>query len=239
MYDLYDDEDSSTYWDLVDGYFEKWDPVFHIEYGLRQRNWVRACAFTMLTIEKNCELEPHKLIRLCETPAEAFRKLKSHYENKLVADLGITLRKVTKLVFAENDCKIEDHIKNFEESWDNMYFTATSDLNEADKEFGEILGNLGECERAKKEFLLSTFPDLLKYNQMVQNLRSQPNLTYGDIIANLKAYVPQLIWKKKKDYENGKGTGSKENPVVLATHQQQNKGGPPKDKFGNLLDTSK
>ena len=120
-----------------------------------------------------------------------------------------------------------------------MYFTATSDLNEADKEFGEILGNLGECERAKKEFLLSTFPDLLKYNQMVQNLRSQPNLTYGDIIANLKAYVPQLIWKKKKDYENGKGTGSKENPVVLATHQQQNKGGPPKDKFGNLLDTSK
>ena len=189
MYDLYDDEDSSTYWDLVDGYFEKWDPVFHIEYGLRQRNWVRACAFTVLTIEKNCELEPHKLIRLCETPAEAFRKLKSHYENKLVADLGITLRKVTKLVFTENNCKIEDHIKNFEERWDNMYFTATSDLNEADKEFSEILGNLGECERAKKEFLLSTFPDVLKYNQMVQNLWSQPNLTYGDVIANLKAYV--------------------------------------------------
>ena len=237
MYDLYDDEDSSTYWDLVDGYFEKWDPVFRLEYGLSQRNWIRACAFTMLTIEKNCELEPHKLVRLCETPAEAFRKLKSHYENKLVADLGITLRKVTKLVYTENDTKIEDHIKTFEESWDNMYFTATSDLNETDKEFGEILSNLGECEQAKKEFLLSTFPDLLKYNQMVQNLRSQPNLTYGDIIANLKAYVPQLMWKKKKDYENGKGTGSKENPVVLAAHQQ--KGGPPKDKFGNLLDTSK
>ena len=156
-----------------------------------------------------------------------------------MADLGITLRKVTKLVFAERDCKIEDHIKNFEESWDNMYFTATSDLKEADKEFGEILGNLGECERAKKEFLLSTFPDLLKYNQMVQNLRSQPNLTYGDIIANLKAYVPQLMWKKKKDYENGKGTGSKENPLVLAAHQQQKSNGPPKDKFSNLLDTSK
>ena len=117
-----------------------------------------------------------------------------------------------------------------------MYFTATSDLNEADKEFGEILGNLGECERAKKEFLLSTFPDLLKYNQMVQNLRSQPSLTYGDIIANLKAYVPQLMWKKKNEYK--KESGSKENPVVLAAHQQ-NKGGPPKDKFGNLLDTSK
>ena len=121
-----------------------------------------------------------------------------------------------------------------------MYFTATSDLNEADKEFGEILGNLGECERAKKEFLLSTFPDLLKYNQMVQNLRSQPNLTYGDVIANLKAYVPQLMWKKKNEYKKAE-SGSKENPVVLAAYQQQGqqKGGPPKDKFGNLLDTSK
>ena len=244
MYDLYDDDDSPTYWDLVDGYFEKWDPAFQIEYGIREKTWIRASAFTMLTIEKNCELEPHKLVRLCETPAEAFRKLKSHYENKLVADLGITLRKVTKMVFIENDSKIEDHISHFEESWENMYFTATSDLKEEDKEFGEILGNLGECERAKKEFLLSTFPDLLKYNQMVQNLRSQQNLTYGDIIANLKAYVPQLMWKKKNEYKNGKGeSGSKENPVVLATHQQSQQGqrsnGPPKDKFGNLLDTSK
>ena len=118
-----------------------------------------------------------------------------------------------------------------------MYFTAPSDLNEANKEFGEILGNLVECERAKKEFLLSTFPDLLKYNQMVQNLRSQPNLTYGDIIANLKAYVPQLMWKKKNEYKKAE-SGSKENPVVLAAHQQ-NKGEPPKDKFGNLLDTFK
>ena len=103
-----------------------------------------------------------------------------------------------------------------------------------------MLSNLGECEHAKKEFLYSTFPDLLKYNQMVQNLRSQHNLTYRDVIANLRAYVPQLMWKKKKDY-NGKGeSGTMENPVVLAAHQQnQEKGGPPKDKFGNLLVTSK
>ena len=205
---------------------------------MKVKTWMRASAFTMLTIEKNCELEPHKLIRLCETPAEAFRKLKSHYENKLVADLGITLRKITKMVFTESDSKVEDYIKTFEENWENMYFTATSDLKEDDKEFGEIFSNLGECERAKKEFLLSTFPDLLKYNQMVQNLRSQPNLTYGDVIANLKAYVPQLMWKKKNEYKKAE-SGSKENPVVLAAHQQQNKGGPPKDKFGNLLDTSK
>ena len=241
MYDLYeDDEDSPTYWELIDGYFEQWHPIFYEEYGIREKKWLRASAFTMLTIEKNCELEPHKLVRLCETPAEAFRKLKSHYENKLVADLGLSLRKITKMVFSETD-PIEDHIKKFGENWDNMYSNATSGLKEEDKEFGKILSDLGECERAKKEFLLSTFPDLMKYNQMVQNLRSQPNLTYGDIIANLKAYVPQLMWKKKKDYENGKGTGSKENPVVLAAHQQgqQRNNGPPKDKFGNLLDTSK
>ena len=96
------------------------------------------------------------------------------------------------MTFAENDT-IEDHIKKFGENWDNMYSNATSGLKEEDKEFGKILSDLGECERAKKEFLLSTFPDLMKYNQMVQNLRSQPNLTYGDIIANLKAYVPQLM----------------------------------------------
>ena len=191
----------------------------------------------MLTIEKNCELEPHKLVRLCETPAEAFRKLKTHYENKLVADLGLSLRKITKMVFLEND-PIEDHIKKFGENWDNMYSNATSSLKEEDKEFGKILSDLGECERAKKEFLLSTFPDLLKYNQMVQNLRSQPNLTYGDVIANLRVYVLQLMWKKKNEYKKAE-SGSKENPVVLIAHQQQNQGrnynGPPKDKFGNLL----
>ena len=96
MYDLYeDDEDSPTYWELIDGYFEQWHPIFYEEYGIREKKWLRASAFTMLTIEKNCELEPHKLVRLCETPAEAFRKLKSHYENKLVADLGLSLRKIT------------------------------------------------------------------------------------------------------------------------------------------------
>ena len=163
--------------------------------------------------------------------------MKSHYENKLVADLDISLRKITNLAHVENDNSIEDHIKKFDAGWENMYLTATSDLNEDDKEFGEILSSLGECDRAKKEFLLSTFPDIMKYNQMVQNLRAQPKLTYGDIVANLKAYVRQLTWEKKNEYK--KESGSKENPVVLAAHQQQNKGGPPKDKFGNLLDTSK
>lgn len=152
--------------------------------------------------------------------------MKSHYENKLVADLGISLRKITNLAHVENDNSIEDHIKKFDAGWENMYLTATSDLNEDDKEFGEILSSLGECDRAKKEFLLSTFPDIMKYNQMVQNLRAQPKLTYGDIVANLKAYVRQLTWEKKNEYK--KESGSKENPVVLAAHQQQNKGGPPK-----------
>ena len=47
------------------------------------------------------------------------------------------------------------------------------------------------------------------------------------------------MWKKKNEYKKAE-SGSKENPVVLAAHQQnQQKGGPPKDKFGNLLDTSK
>lgn len=76
----------------------------------------------------------------------------------------------------------------------------------------------------------------MKYNQLVQNMRIKTDYTYGDLVSNLKQYVPQLEWKKK-DHGNG-GTGSKENPVFLAAHQQK-QNGPPKDKFGNLLDTSK
>ena len=37
------------------------------------------------------------------------------------------------------------------------------------------------------------------------------------MVANIKQYAPQLIWKKNED--KNKGTGSKENPVVLLTGQ--------------------
>ena len=63
--------------------------------------------------------------------------------------------------------------------------TATSNLKNTHKEFGSVLEKLANCDMAKKEFLLMTFPDTLKYNQLVQNLRSKEDYTYGDVVANL------------------------------------------------------
>ena len=37
--------------------------------------------------------------------------------------------------YQDQELSQEDHIKNFEENWENMYFTATSDLKEDDKQF--------------------------------------------------------------------------------------------------------
>ena len=49
------------------------------------------------------------------------------------------------------------------------------------------------------------------------------------MIANIKQYAPQLVWKKNEDKM---GTGSKENPVILRTQQLT-------DRFGKPLDMSK
>ena len=119
--------------------------------------------------------------------------------------------------------------------------TATSKLKKEHQEFGIILGALGDCEMAKKEFLLMTFPDTMKYNQLVQNLRTKDNYTYSDVVANLKAYVPQLIWKKRGDDRPNRdtqgrtqGTGSKDSPITINRNAQQLT-----DRFGKPLDMSK
>lgn len=83
---------------------------------------------------------------------------------------------------------------------------------------------------AKKEFLLLTFPThIMKYGQLVQNLRTREDYTYADMVANIKQYAPQLIWKKNGE----KQSGSKENPVILRIGQQLT------DRFGKPLDMSK
>ena len=191
---------------------------------------MRAQAFTLLTIEKNCEDEPHRLIRHCDSAAEAFKKLRNHYENKMVADLGITVAGVVKLAYKEEGGKIEDHIRAFEEKWDKMAMTATSKLKEENKDFGIWLAGLAYCDNGKKEFLLMTFPDTVKYNQLVQSLRNKSDHTYDDIVANLRSYVPQLAWKKRDNYGQGK---TKEDPITINRNAQQLT-----DRFGKPLDMS-
>ena len=127
---------------------------------------------------------------------------------------------------------IETYINTFEEKWENMLVTAGGTLKESHKKFGNLLLGLGRNEIVKKEFLLLTFPThIMKYGQLVQNLRTREEYTYADMVTNIKQYVPQLIWKKNEDKNNG--TGSKENPVVLRTGQQLT------DRFGKPLDMNK
>ena len=228
-YDLHPDYDYS-YWDLIPGEFTKYRPAM-FNFGISERLWNKATNFTMLVIRNNCEAGPHQLIRLCDTVAEAYNKLKTQYENKMVADLGVVLAGITKIEYKDS-IPIETFINNFEEKWENMIVTAGGTLKKSHKEFGNLLLGLGRSEMAKKEFLLLTFPThIMKYGQLVQNLRTREDYTYADMVANIKQYAPQLVWKKNEDKQNK--SGSKENPVILRTGQQLT------DRFGKPLDMSK
>ena len=74
-YDLHPDYDYS-YWDLIQGEFTKYRPAM-FNFGISERLWNKATNFTMLVIRNNCEGGPHQLIRLCDTAAEAYNKLKT------------------------------------------------------------------------------------------------------------------------------------------------------------------
>ena len=233
-YDLHPDYDDS-YWDLIQGEFTKYRPAM-FNFGISERLWNKATNFTMLVIRNNCEEGPHQLIRLCDTAAEAYNKLKVQYENKMVADLGVVLSGITKMEYKDS-ILIETYINKFEEKWENMIVTAGGTLKESHKEFGNLLLGLGRSEMAKKEFLLLTFPThIMKYGQLVQNLRTREDYTYADMVANIKQYAPQLVWKKNDDkhkVDNKSQSGSKENPVILRTGQQLT------DRFGKPLDMNK
>ena len=230
-YDLHPDYDYS-YWDLIQGEFTKYRPAM-FNYGISERLWNKATNFTMLVIRNNCEEGPHQLIRLCDTAADAYNKLKTQYENKMVADLGVVLAGITKMEYKDS-IPIETYINGFEEKWESMVVTAGGTLKESHKEFGNLLLGLGRSEMAKKEFLLLTFPThIMKYGQLVQNLRTREDYTYDDMVANIKQYAPQLVWKKNEHKGDDKKTGTKENPVVMRTGQQLT------DRFGKPLDMSK
>ena len=207
-----------------------------LNYGISERLWNKGTNFTMLVIRNNCEEAPHQLIRLGDTAAEAYNRLKVQYENKMVADLVGVLSGITKMEYKDS-IPIKTYINNFEDKWENIIVTAGGTLKENHREFGQLLLGLIRNEMAKKEFLLSTFPThIMKYGQLVQNLRAREDYTYADMVANIKQYAPQLVWKKNENQHKGdikQDTGFKENPVILRTVQQLT------DRFGKPLDMNK
>ena len=132
-YDLHLDCDYS-YWDLIEGEFTKYQPAM-FNFGISERLWNKTTNFTMLVIRNNCEEGPHQLIRLCNTAAEAYNRLKIQYENKMVADLGVVLTGITKMEY-KDFIPIETYMNSFEDKWENMIVTAGGTLREKHKEFG-------------------------------------------------------------------------------------------------------
>ena len=182
-----------------------------VDIQLDEDDWFEANYFALLTMKRNCEDEPLGVIELCEYAFEAYEVLQTHYENRMVSDLGVIISGVTKSNYSEN-ITIEAHIQDFEQKWKKM--ATIGNVDEDNQEFAEHIQGIGRLESAKKEFLLMTFPTHIpRYAQLVQNIRSQRGYSYGDVVANLKIYVPQIGWKKKS--HQGAWTGSKTDPVVL------------------------
>ena len=197
-------------WHIIEGTLMYNQEEF-VDIGLDEDEWYEANYFALLTMKRNCEEEPHGLIELCNYAFEAYEILQTHYENRMVSDLGVIISGVTKSSYSEN-ITIEAHIQDFEQKWKKM--ATIGNVDEENQEFAQHIQGIGRLESAKKEFLLMTFPTHIpRYAQLVQNLRSQRGNSYGDVVANLKIYVPQIGWKKKS--HQGAWTGSKTDPVVL------------------------
>ena len=163
-----------------------------VDIGLDEDEWYEANYFALLTMKRNCEEEPHSLIELCDYAFEAYEILQTHYENWMVSDLGVIIAGVTKSTYSDNT-PIEAHIQDFESKWKKM--ATIGSIGDEYQDFANHIQGIGKLEVAKIEFLLLTFPTHIpRYAQLIQNLRSKEQYTYGDIVANLKLYVPQIGW---------------------------------------------
>ena len=204
-----------SYWDVVTGDLKEPTPADCLDLQMDHEDWVAADNHAYLTMRKNCEKEPHTLIRLCKTSYDAYKTLVVHYENKMIADLGIVLSNVTSCKYREED-SIHDHINTFETLWETLFATAHGPLKPKHKNFGKGLRLISSDDAAKTELLLATFPS--KYHLTIQNLRTHDDFTYGDIVANLKFSIRKPSWVRTN-------TGTKKDPIVLRTEGSQRPAG--------------
>ena len=195
------------FWDTVIGDLKEPTPADCLDLQMDLEDWIYADNHAYLTIRKNCEKEPHTLIRLCKTSYDAYKTLVLHYENKMISDLGIVLSNVTSCKYREEDT-IHDHINTFETLWETLFATAHGPLKTKHKNFGKGLRLISNDDAAKAELLLATFPP--KYHLTIQNLRTHEDYTYGDIVANLKFSIRKPSWVRTN-------TGTKKDPIVLRT----------------------
>ena len=196
-----------SFWDVVTGDLKEPTPADCMDLQIDYEDWTYADNHAYLTILRNCEREPHTLIRLCKTSYDAYKTLVVHYENKMISDLGIVLTNVTNCKYREEDT-IHDHINNLETLGETLFATAHGPLETKHKNFGRALRLLSSDDAAKTELLLATFPP--KYHLTIQNLRTHDDYIYWDIVANLKFSIRKPNWVRTN-------TGTKKDPIVPRT----------------------
>ena len=222
---LYDHGEDSI-WDIVTG--EIPDPsggsIIKLEKSTAKSNkqWIKDNDFAVLTMKRNCEPEAIRIIGLCESAHQAYLKLQARYEGKTITDLGVVIRGVLRSTFDDRKQTIEEHVEDFERKWGFMESTLTAKIGDDDKkkslkEFADSLRQIAQNDRAKAELLLLTLPPF--YSNLVENLRSKDDYTYGDISHQIRMYVPARQKGSRKNTEEG----TRDTPVVLKT-SGENKG---------------
>ena len=184
----FDDYGEYSYWDIISGKLIEWDEGAITENdSISYRKWRKANAFILLTIRKNSEEGPFRLVGLCDTGAEVLKILKTHYENKSEADLGIALTKVTTMTFKEDiQGGIGAHIEEFEKRWEKMTTIASGSLKPAYLEAGRILQKMGRVRG-----ILLRHGKTLQFNRTTN--RDAIWLLPGEKLQNLPVQLVKLV----------------------------------------------
>ena len=140
--------------------------------------------------------------------------MKTEFEGKTLTDIGPVLAGVIKLEFDDRKATIEEHINEYERRWNFMRSSLSgSEFSEKQKGFGEGLTRIADNDAAKAEFLLLTMSSY--YSATVENIRNK-EYGYGDVVRQLKHYVPQRQKGRSGSKKNGgTGSGTAEDPIVL------------------------
>jgi transposase InsO family protein len=203
-------------WDVVTGDYKK--PTGNKPEEIKEtRKWKDANMIALLTIRKNVSEDVRARIGTMGLAKDAFEELKKAFEGKMATEFYTLLEGLTSQQFDDRKTTIEEHIAEYERTWNNFVgIMSRVDLSKA----GSLGKGLYEFTRtndeAKTEFLLSSLPAF--YSNTVENIRAKDH-EYDDAVRKLKQYVGA----KTKANKNNRNAGTKDDPIVLKTTSQNTK----------------
>ena len=176
--------------------------------------WKRYNNFALLTMGTNSESTIATNFGLFRQVYEAYIVLKTEFEGKSLTDIGPVLAGVIKLEFDNRKATIEEHINEYKCRQNLMTSSLSgSQFSEKQKGFREGLTRIANNDAAKAQFLLLTISSY--YSATVENIRNK-EYRYGDVVRQLKHYVPERQKGCSGSKKNGgTGSGTAEDPIVL------------------------